>query len=203
LARSRRVPTSPGVKVLGNSGYGVFINDSDENSVGGTSAASANTIAFNGYDGVNISAVGGASDAVGNSVLRNSIFSNAGMGVALDTDGPTPNDVGDADSGSNDFQNYPVLTSATTSAGGTTTIGGKLSSNSFEAFKIQFYFNPSGEEGKRFIGEKTVVALVGGQVSFTFTPSQTVAVGQNVTATATDSSGNTSEFSAPTTVVAK
>jgi hypothetical protein len=87
--------------------------------------------------------------------------------------------VGDADSGSNDFQNYPVLTSATTSAGGTTTIGGKLSSNSFEAFKIQFYSNPSGEEGKRFIGEKTVVALVGGQVSFTFTPSQTVAVGQN------------------------
>ena len=42
---------------------------------------------------------------------------------------------------------------------------------SFEAFKIQFYSNPSGEEGKRFIGEKTVVALVGGQVSFTFTPS--------------------------------
>jgi hypothetical protein len=68
----------------------VFVNDSDENSVGETSAASANTIAFNGYDGVNISAVGGASDAVGNSVLRNSIFSNAGMGIALDTDAQPP-----------------------------------------------------------------------------------------------------------------
>jgi hypothetical protein len=45
-----------------------------------------------------------------------------------------------------------------------------------------------------------VVILVGGQVSF---PSQAVAAGQNVTATATDSSGNTSEFSAPKTVVAK
>jgi Right handed beta helix region len=194
--------TKDGVKPLGNSEYGVYISDSDENSVGGTSAASGNTIAFNGYDGVSINGAGGDNDTINNSVLRNSIFSNAGMGIDLDTNGPTPNDVGDADSGTNNFQNYPVLTSATTSAGGTTTIGGTLSSNSFEAFKIQFFSNPSGDEGKRFIGEKTVIIWSSGQVSFTFTPSQAVPAGQNVTATATDSSGNTSEFSIPRTVVA-
>jgi hypothetical protein len=59
----------------GNLWEGVYVYGDPTNTVGGTSLA-----------GVNISAVGGASDAVGNSVLRNSIFSNAGMGIALDTD---------------------------------------------------------------------------------------------------------------------
>jgi hypothetical protein len=46
------------------------------------------------------------------------------------------------------------------------------------------------------LGEKTVTTNDRGKVSFTFTPSAALSVGEFVTATATDASGNTSEFSA-------
>ncbi len=82
--------------------------------------------------------------------------------------------------------------------GGSTTVEGTLKSTPNRSFTIQFFSNPSGEnEGKTFIGSKSVTTDSGGNISFTFTPAQAVAVGQSVTATATDSGGNTSEFSAP------
>ena len=42
-----------------------------------------------------------------------------------------------------------------------------------------------------------------GLTTFTFSPTQRVALGQTITSTATDPEGNTSEFSAPETVVAR
>ena len=65
-------------------------------------------------------------------------------------------------------------------------------------YVIRFYSNPSGEEGKKFIGQKIVFANLNGNASFTFSPSASVAVGQTITATATNvRGGGTSEFSAP------
>jgi hypothetical protein len=135
-------------------------------------------------------------------ILGNSIFNNTGLGIELDDDGRTPNDgPGDADTGPNNLQNFPAITSATNS-GGTTTIDGQLKSTPNKTYRIEFFSNPSGtDQGKKFIGSKdNVTTNANGNVSFRFTPSQKVAVGQVVTATATDPEGNTSEFSTPLAV---
>jgi trimeric autotransporter adhesin len=168
----------------------------------------ANTIAFNGSvgavrgkDGVTI-----FDGNTGTRILSNSIFANEGLGIDLvgpgenfTTDVSTPNDLGDADSGANNLQNKPSLGSAKTISG-KTTIKGQLNSSPGNTYTIQFFSNPSGtNEGKSFIGQKKGLTVDGsGKGSFTFSPVSKVAVGQAITATATnDDSGDTSEFSAP------
>jgi trimeric autotransporter adhesin len=111
-----------GKSPLGNSGDGVGVRSSD-NIVGRAALGYANTIAFNGGDGVMIN----GSNTVSNSILSNSIFSNGSLGIDLVDAGITPNDSGDADTGANNLQNYPVITSAK-KASGQTTIKGKLNS---------------------------------------------------------------------------
>jgi hypothetical protein len=193
-----------GVSPLGNSGEGVYVDTSD-NTIGGTGLGAANVIAFNNGDGVFVEFVGVAN--TGNRISGNSIFSNGGLGIDLrggteDATGATANDPKDPDQGANDLQNKPVITSAKT-VGGTTTIQAKLNSTPSDPFVVEFFSNPSGEdEGKKFIGNKAVSTNSNGNVTFTFVPSQAVAVGQRITATATNVvDKNTSEFSAPRTVV--
>jgi CSLREA domain-containing protein len=192
-----------GTSALGNDNDGVLIASSSGNFVGEFSASAANTIAFNGGDGVSVN----GEDTVGNRILSNSIFSNGRLGIDLvggteNAAGATANDTGDGDTGSNDLQNKPVITSAKTVAG-TTTIQAKFNSTPSDPFFVQFFSNPSGNEGQTLIGSKSVSTNSNGNVAFTFTPSQAVSVGQTVTATALDlGGGNTSEFSGPRTVAA-
>jgi hypothetical protein len=104
--------------------------------------------------------------------------------------------------GANGLQKKPVITSATTS-GSTTTIKAKLNSTPNRTFEILFFSNASGNEGEQFIGQKSVSTNSNGNVTYTFVPSQAVAAGQRITATATNVvEANTSEFSVPRTVVA-
>ena len=138
--------------------------------------------------------------ATGNRVLQNSIFANGGLGIDLGDDGLTANDPGDADTGPNGLQNKPVVRSAKTGAL-KTTIGARLNSTPNRTFTVQFFSNPAGgDEGKKFIGQKSVITDASGNVTFSFSPSQKVDAGRTVTATATSPAGNTSEFSAPRTV---
>ncbi len=199
-----------GTSPLGNAGSGVTLWGTRDNQVGGERASAANTIAFNAQDGVVVSDHVNHLSA-SNRILRNSIFSNAGLGIDLlgqnedfTTDLPTANDVpGDADSGPNELQNKPVLSSAKT-VSGKTTVRGKLESKPSEAFVIRFYSNPQDtNEGKSYLGKTSVTSTVDDIDSFSFSPKQALGAGANVTATATDSLGNTSEFSAPRTVVAQ
>ncbi len=201
-----------GTSPLGNGGSGVTLLGTHDNQIGGERAASANTVAFNAQDGVVVSdhpPLNRFSPA--NRILRNSIFSNAGLGIDLlgqnedfTTDVPTANDVpGDTDSGPNELQNKPVLSSAKT-VSGKTTVRGKLESKPSEAFVIRFFSNPQDtNEGKTYLGKTSVTTTVDGIGSFSFSPKKALVAGANVTATATDSGGNTSEFSAPRTVVAQ
>jgi hypothetical protein len=97
------------------------------------------------------------------------------------------------------LQNYPVLTTATTS-GNMTTISGTLNSTPNTPFRIEFFFNsacdPSGfGEGQFSIGSQNVTTDASGNATINFTPSFAVSAGQFITSTAADSSGNTSEFS--------
>src|SRR5262249_33951201 len=113
-----------GTQALGNSG-GILINGHD-NTVGGTNANARNIIAFNGGGTPMCNAsVAGVfvhnSGAINNAILGNSIFSNAGLGIDLEFDGDPnciePNDNCDGDTGPNNLQNYPVLTSAISGGG--------------------------------------------------------------------------------------
>ena len=171
------------------------------NTVGGTTAAAGNTIAFNGRDGVRV-----VSTSTGNAILSNNIFSNTNRGIDLVGDGVTANDVAtcDPDTGPNNLQNFPVLTSVN-SAGGSTTIMGSLDSTASTNFTVQFFSNAACDgtngEGRTFIGETTV--MTSGSCSATINTLLPVTVlgSEIVTATATDPNGNTSEFSACNTVM--
>ena len=191
-------PDATGKKDLGGiAGVGIYF--APNNTVGGTTAGARNVISGNNETGVVIY----GDNATGNRILSNSIFNNGSPGIDLGEDGPTANDPGDKDTGANNLQNKPVLSSARTGST-TTTVRGKLNSTPNKTFKVQFFSNPSGtDEGKVFIGQKSVTTDGSGNVTFAFSPAQKVALGRTITATATSPGGSTSEFSAPRTVVAR
>jgi CSLREA domain-containing protein len=190
-----------GTGALTNVGNGVSIHGgASDNLVGGTLPESSNTIAFNGGGVVIL-----RDDSTGNTILRNSMFSNDHSGIDLGGDGVTPDDPGDVDAGPNNLQNKPRIGLAENS-GGETTVQGLLDSTPNETFKIRFFSNPAGDplEGKKYIGAKSVTTDASGNRSFNFKPENQVPAGQTVTATATrNSTGDTSEFSAPEEVVAQ
>jgi titin len=190
-----------GAQDLGNNGSGVLILARD-NTIGGTAAGASNVISGNNGTGVFISGF----FTTGNRILSNSIFLNNG-GIGLnggigDAEGRTANDDMDPDFGPNNLQNFPVLASATTS-GAQTTVQGTLNSTPNATFTVQLFSNPAGEvEGKTFLGEKTDVTTdPNGDASFDFVTPTPLQGGQVVSATATDPSGNTSEFSRAVDVV--
>jgi hypothetical protein len=177
---------------------GVYIETAPNNTIGGATAGARNVISGN-LTGVSI--YGPA--ATGNRVLSNSIFSNAGLGIDLGADGTTANDPGDPDTGPNNLQNKPVISSAKKGATGTTTVRGKLNSTPGKTFTVQFFSNPEGtDEGKTLLGSESVKTDGTGNFSFVFSTKKVIRLGQNITATATGADG-TSEFSAPRKVVAQ
>jgi parallel beta-helix repeat protein len=73
--------------------------------IGGTGAGEGNVIAHNLGHGVLVGT------GVQNHIRGNSIFQNQGLGIDLGGTGVTPNDSGDGDSGANQLQNFPIITS--------------------------------------------------------------------------------------------
>ena len=183
-----------GTAALGNSSAGVYIFSASDNTIGGSVSGESDTIAFNGAGGVVVN--GGT----GNSILSNSIFANVGLGIDLGDDGVTPNDTGDGDSGSNNLQNFPVLTALTT-ANGSTTIEGTLNGAANTTFRVEFFASPAADpagngEGQIFLGSKDVPADSDGNATFSAVLPLLSPAGQTaITASATDPGNNTSEFS--------
>lgn len=183
-----------GTGALGNVIHGIE-SASSVNVIGGVTAAARNVIAFNGEKGVHIS------QGTANAILGNSIFGNVGLGIDLLPDGVTPNDPGDPDEGSNNLQNFPVISSVSIVAGNVT-IGGSLNSTAGIQFRLEFFSNTSCNaaspndfgEGQTFLGFVNVTT--DGSGNATFNPTFPIPGGQTViTATATDPENNTSEFS--------
>lgn len=183
-----------GTSARGNNSHGVRI-EGNNNTVGG--AGAGNVIAFNGNDGVFVDS------GTGNRISQNAIFSNgtanADLGIDLSPGGVTSNDSGDGDGGANRRQNFPVL-SVVVSGSSSTTIVGSIDStttNSTYPITIEFFRNSSCDTAGHGEGETFLGAIsVNGPGSFTATLSVSLPSGSVVTATATDSAGNTSEFSA-------
>ncbi len=187
-------------------GTGDLHNGGEGVSLGGqNSVVSNNTIAFNTSDGVQVKS---NSTGTGHDIGPNSIFSNDGLGIDLVNNanfdqGPNTNDGGaadDADTGPNDLQNFPTITSATTSTStGDTEIDAFLDSVPNTEYLVRFYSNPRDTgEGKTFLGDILVNTNINGTSSINdFVANRTVPVGQSITATATKVAAprNTSEFS--------
>lgn len=182
----------------GNAGAGVGIQGSG-NVIGGPAAGDANIIAFNGT-GVIVRPPG-----TSNSIRSNSIFSHLKFGIDLSDDGVNPNDPCDGDPGPNGLLNRPDVTAAQ-SNGSLVAIQGSFNSSALAPYQIDFYSNPvcglSGfGEGQIFIGSTIVTTDSACNASFSASFSVAVSAGQFITATATDSSNSTSEFSQCVTVI--
>ena len=101
-------------------------------------------------------AVVGAS--TGNVISRNSIFSNGALGIDLDADGVTPNDLPagneDVDTGPNELQNTPVLVTATLNGTDLDVNYGVPSAAAHAVYPLTvelFIADAAGQEGEVFL----------------------------------------------------
>lgn len=182
-----------GTGALGNGTAGISIEGPASTTVG-----AGNVIAFNGGDGIDVT-----TSSTGNKITQNSIYSNGGIGIDLNADGPTPNHGGGAITGPNNYLNHPVVTGVTFNATNTA-IAGTFNSAASSTFTIEFFASPIGSgtfQGKTYLGNTSITTDVNGNATFNVTAAATAA-GQFITATATDSTGDTSEFSLPATATA-
>lgn len=220
-----------GTTALGNQVAGIQIAQyASINAIGGGGSAPGscsgpcNLIANNGGTGAQSARAGIYVDPTagnGNTIRENSIYNNGvggttpsggGIGIDLGTPGKNANDAGDADTGPNDLQNKPTLSSANTSK----FITGTLTSTPNTAFTVDFYLNLSTDvgnqsQGRIWVGSTQASTDGSGAAVFTYTTSVALPQGSNVTATATVGSfanaptvagpASTSEFSDPVTVV--
>src|SRR5207237_6805805 len=131
---------------------------------------------------------------------------NSGLAVDLTPPfGINPIDNCDSDTGPNNLQNFPIITSATANST-TTTIQGTLNSTAGTQFRIEFFANascdPSGNgEGQTFLGFTNTTTDASCNANFSFSIPNASVTGPIITTTATDPSNNTSEFSACRTLV--
>ena len=146
--------------------------------------------------------VGVYNDGVRNAIRGNPIFFNGSIGIDNDPAGVTPNDPLDADTGANELQNFPFVSSV--DYGSTSLIvHGILQSTPNTTFDLDFYESPSCTPHPRdllqsayYIGSTQVTTDGSGNVSFDTTLADANAANQPlISVTATDPSGNTSEFS--------
>ncbi len=186
-----------GIRDLGNKGDGIVIKeDASNNAIGGSAVGSGNTIAFNANAGIVVGS--NASDtAVGNAIQRNSIFANRGLAIDLANDGVTPIHNCGSPSGPNQLQNLPVTQAV--AKGSATEVRGIVNGRPGVVYTLEFFaskfVNSSGfGDGQRFVGEASI-ATGGDCLGIYDLFFSGISANEVVTVTATDSAGNTSEFS--------
>ena len=178
----------------GNHFSGIYIESTGplNTRIGGVEAGAGNVIAYNQSSGVHLNI------GYGVAIRGNAIFFNGWRGINLGSSVVPANDAGDGDTGPNQRQNFPVLSSSLNS-NNTTVVSGTLNSTPQQQFSIDLFANTaldgSGNgQGQTYLGSVDVVTDATGNASFA-APLALVPAGRFITATATDRSGNTSEFS--------
>ncbi|HVS35748.1 MAG TPA: PKD domain-containing protein, partial [Gemmataceae bacterium] len=173
-----------GLAPLPNAGAGVLVESgATNNTVGGTAAGAGNLIAFNHGDGVDVDGAATTGD-----VIRiNNIHDNTGLGI-------------DLSNGGDDGQAAPSLTLFT--SGNPTAVAGTLQAAANASYTIDFYAaSPANAAGlgaeQSYIGSLTVTTNGSGAVSFSDATLFSTLPSQAVVAAAVAASGDTSEFSAP------
>lgn len=149
---------------LPNGANGVLItNHAHHNQVGldnsddPSTSTRYNVIAWNALAGIAID-----TDGTGNTAMNNQLLNNGGLGIDLGPTGVTLNDPGDADTGSNNLQNYPTLLSVQRS-GGQVTIQARLETLVGWEYRVDFFTNTTCDptsygEGAKFLGKKVFPA---------------------------------------------
>jgi hypothetical protein len=188
-----------GVTAIGNGGAGISLMGPANTMIGGTAAGAGNIIAHSYRAGV---ALGWGQ---GNAILGNSIYGNRQLGIDLDHEGGYAAERVNYNDGaltdeSNRGMDFPVITTSGLSES-ILTLAGYVGSAPGQAIfgnaRVEF-FKSSGDEsghgeGERYLGYLTADAS--GNFSGTLSVSG-LADGDTLTATATSTTSDTSEFSA-------
>jgi hypothetical protein len=192
-----------GTLPLGNKTGVATANDSGGFRIGGTGPGEANVIAFNkGYSAL-AGPLGVLVYATSNQIpIRgNSIHDNEDLGIGFNTVMPTYNDPGDADTGGNDQQNFPIVQSVVYGDSSTQVVG-KLNSAPSTTYILDFYANApclrfprEFIEGETYLGASQVTTDAAGHAEFDVTLPVEVEDGARIAVTATSPDGSTSEFS--------
>ncbi len=199
------IGTNPAGANLGNGGSGINVN---ANLV----FIANNVIGNNGFvalskKGAGVTVGTPTSNFHGTNIQSNSIYGNAGLGIDLGGSGTVLLNQTSSSSTGPDFKNnFPVLTSVVSTSGGTT-ITGTLTNFNGASSRIDFFSNASADpsgygQGKNYIGFTTLAAGSPSPASFNVTLPVGGLVGQVITATATDPTAGTSEFSKDFTATA-
>ncbi len=153
-------------------------------------------LTFTGFDGNGIEITGGTSDH--NTLSKNLIYGNGLLGIDLGDNGVTVNDPGDTDTGPNELLNFPEIDSVFMNSDSTFTVYGRAAdSSTIELFAA----HPAGDstrpadpsgygEAYQYIGADTC----DDNGDFVYTVPNNIPQFSKITATATDTFGNTSEF---------
>jgi hypothetical protein len=200
------VGTDVNLMAMGNLNHGVNIGAYGQQAYEGFvqyNMVSNNTIAYNHHNGVMVweNMFFNLINADWNTITRNSIYNNGSidpgyLGIDLQEDGLTLNDLYDPDRGPNEFANFPVITGIVNNIT-SVTINGTLDLDTSENLATVEVFRAIPDftglnhgQGAVYLGSATPNAAGQWQLL-------TIGVyGQEwVTSTATDLNGNTSEFS--------
>lgn len=190
-----------GTAAIPNGEDGVKLQGADGNTIGGTAGTTpggpctgaCNLISGNERHGVSVE----VDTATDNIVRGNAIYDNGGIGIDLGVDGVTFNHQG-VIAGPNRYQNYPVISVATTN-GTQLRLAGALVAQGGQLFDIDVYANPTCDpsffgEGQVYLGSFTMGTSDGGEGSFDQTFAVNVAEPTGVSMVATGPDGS-SEFS--------
>ncbi|PWN07178.1 Ig-like domain-containing protein, partial [Rhodohalobacter mucosus] len=187
----------------GNFSDGIKIQQGASNNIIGldeTGAGLRNIIAGNGeIDESGVTVVD--NNSLNNRISGNSIFGNLTTGIDLGGDGTTDNDADDSVTGPNNLQNFPVLTSAVYD-GAVSQLTSTFSvpsdpANSDYPLRIEFYKNSGNRQGEVYLGSAQYETADFGsekEVAVSLTANDLISEGDQVTALAISSTGNTSEF---------
>lgn len=203
LVAQNRIGVGPDGEDIGNDGSGIrmIVNGGAPHD----NLLTFNEIAYNDVAGVLVDA------GRGNDIRASSIHNNTGLGIDLAGDGV---DANDDDGGvhpvdqANRGQNYPSLSGGVGNTNGGT-VSGTLTTTP-GVYRVDFFnaigCDASGNgEGRNWVGSAIVsvpTPMLGNQGTAAIAaliqpaPGRTLVDGSQLTATATDPSGNTSEFSA-------
>ncbi|TWT76303.1 Dockerin type I repeat protein [Planctomycetes bacterium CA13] len=191
------IGTDPfGTTAIGNLRSGVLIDDGVGNTIGGTLTGAGNVISGNQQQGVHVR----GANATGNAIQRNSIFSNAGLGINLGIDRITANDTDDTDVGPNQLQNFPVMAAQMTLSEGDLELNYFVDSSTTSSaydLTVEFFKSDGSGEGQVYLGSDTYTSTDSTNSITMLDVGGLVSEGDQLVATATDLNGNTSEFSVP------